>query len=204
MPQINWMGSLFQIIHSTWINQQINQWIYYMKPLNLLTTPELRRCVKVEVAVLGSLSLTVLKVPVDVKQHWTQDNTQQCWSLAALSKYESFPAFTSRLLLARCCTSPMTQNDWLIDGWIDCCYLMPSQLQRPHLHTHSSKAAEITLHTWAGQKSLQASQDPKPLACWASHNFAFPDVMRTSQTLVLQNLRPSKNHSSVVCNAKPV
>ena len=30
---------------------------------------ELRRCVKVEVAVLGSLSLTVRTVSVDVKRH---------------------------------------------------------------------------------------------------------------------------------------
>ena len=33
---------------------------------------ELRRCVKVEVAVLGSPSLTVLIVSVGVKQHWTR------------------------------------------------------------------------------------------------------------------------------------
>ena len=32
---------------------------------------ELRSCVKVEVAVLGSPSLTTLTVSVDVKQHWT-------------------------------------------------------------------------------------------------------------------------------------
>ena len=32
---------------------------------------ELRSCVKVEVAVLGSPSLIVLTVSVDVKQHWT-------------------------------------------------------------------------------------------------------------------------------------
>ncbi len=31
--------------------------------------PELRSCVKVEVAVLGSPSLTVLMISVDVKQH---------------------------------------------------------------------------------------------------------------------------------------
>ena len=35
----------------------------------LLTYSELRTCVKVEVAVLGSQSLTVLMVSVDVKQH---------------------------------------------------------------------------------------------------------------------------------------
>ena len=35
--------------------------------LSLLT--ELRSCVKIEVAVLGSPSLTVLMVSVDVKQH---------------------------------------------------------------------------------------------------------------------------------------
>ena len=34
-----------------------------------LITSELRRCVKVEVAVLGSPSLIVLMVSVDVKQH---------------------------------------------------------------------------------------------------------------------------------------
>ena len=34
---------------------------------------ELRRCVKVEVAVLGSSSLTVRTVSVDVKRHWTVD-----------------------------------------------------------------------------------------------------------------------------------
>ena len=33
---------------------------------------ELRSCVKVEVAILGSLSLTVLMVSVDIKQHWTK------------------------------------------------------------------------------------------------------------------------------------
>ena len=32
---------------------------------------ELRSCVKVEVAVLGSPSLIILVVSVDVKQHWT-------------------------------------------------------------------------------------------------------------------------------------
>ena len=39
--------------------------------LNLYMLSELRRCVKVEVAVLGSTSLTVLMVSVDVKQHLT-------------------------------------------------------------------------------------------------------------------------------------
>ena len=39
--------------------------------LNAHCLPELRSCVKVEVAVLGSPSLTVLTVSVDVKQHWT-------------------------------------------------------------------------------------------------------------------------------------
>ena len=34
-----------------------------------LSVPELRSCVKVEVAVLGSPSLIVLMVSVDVKQH---------------------------------------------------------------------------------------------------------------------------------------
>ena len=37
-------------------------------PLHCSIT-ELRSCMKVEVAVLGSLSLTVLMVSVDVKQH---------------------------------------------------------------------------------------------------------------------------------------
>ena len=32
----------------------------------------LRSCVKVEVAVLGSLSLTVLTVSVELKQYWTE------------------------------------------------------------------------------------------------------------------------------------
>ena len=36
--------------------------------LNFTDKPELRSCVKVEVAVLGSSSLTVLVVSVDVKQ----------------------------------------------------------------------------------------------------------------------------------------
>ena len=36
-----------------------------------LVGPELRSCVKVEVAVLGSPSLIVLMVSVDVKQHGT-------------------------------------------------------------------------------------------------------------------------------------
>ena len=34
-----------------------------------VTTSELRSCVKVEVAVLGSPSLIILMVSVDVKQH---------------------------------------------------------------------------------------------------------------------------------------
>ena len=37
--------------------------------LNSLTHSELTSCVKVEMAVLGSTSLTVLMVSVDVKQH---------------------------------------------------------------------------------------------------------------------------------------
>ena len=37
--------------------------------LIFLSSPELRSCVKVEVVVLGSTSLIVLKVSVDVKQH---------------------------------------------------------------------------------------------------------------------------------------
>ena len=38
---------------------------------------ELRGCVKVEVAVLGSPSLIVLMVSVDVKQHWTTHDRAQ-------------------------------------------------------------------------------------------------------------------------------
>ena len=38
-------------------------------PLNLRRAADLRSCVKVEVAVLGSPSLIVLMVSVDVKQH---------------------------------------------------------------------------------------------------------------------------------------
>ena len=41
---------------------------------------ELRSCVKVKVAILGSLSLTVCTVSVDVKQHWTE---QQCLALCS-------------------------------------------------------------------------------------------------------------------------
>ena len=41
--------------------------------LNLIT--EFRSCVKVEVAVLGPLSLTVLMVPVDVKRHLKKKKT---------------------------------------------------------------------------------------------------------------------------------
>ena len=37
----------------------------------ILFESEFRSCVKVEVAVLGSPSLTVLMVSVEVKQHWT-------------------------------------------------------------------------------------------------------------------------------------
>ena len=33
---------------------------------------EMRNCVNIEVAVLGSSSLTVRTVSVDVKQHWTE------------------------------------------------------------------------------------------------------------------------------------
>ena len=40
---------------------------------------ELRSCVKVEVAVLGSLSLIVLMVSVDVKQHSTSMNSGAVW-----------------------------------------------------------------------------------------------------------------------------
>ena len=42
-----------------------------MYPMNVLNTPasELRSCVKVKVAVLGSPSLIVLMVSVDEKQH---------------------------------------------------------------------------------------------------------------------------------------
>ena len=38
----------------------------------LRITTELRSCVKVEVAVLGSLSLISLMVSVDIKQHWNE------------------------------------------------------------------------------------------------------------------------------------
>ena len=38
---------------------------------SMVSLSELRSCVKVEVAFLGSPSLTVLMVSVDVKQHWT-------------------------------------------------------------------------------------------------------------------------------------
>ena len=34
--------------------------------------PQLRSCVKVEVVVLGSSSLIVIMVSVDVKQHWSE------------------------------------------------------------------------------------------------------------------------------------
>ena len=48
-----------------------------MKGLNLvLPNSELRSCVNVEVAVLGSQSLKVCMVSVDVKRHWT-------WTLAS-------------------------------------------------------------------------------------------------------------------------
>ena len=41
----------------------------YILCVDLKPHTELRSCVKVEVAVLGSPSLIVLKVSVDVKQH---------------------------------------------------------------------------------------------------------------------------------------
>ena len=42
----------------------------------LLGQSELRGCVKVEVAILSSLSLTVLWVSVDVKQHLKKEKTE--------------------------------------------------------------------------------------------------------------------------------
>ena len=49
--------------------------------LSLSVIPsDLRSCVKVEVAVPGSPSLTVLMISVDVKQHWTlnSDTPRSC------------------------------------------------------------------------------------------------------------------------------
>ena len=43
---------------------------------SLMRQPDLRSCVKVEVAVLGSLSLLSLMVSVDVKQHWIHKKRQ--------------------------------------------------------------------------------------------------------------------------------
>ena len=43
------------------------------KVFKSLRFTELRNCVKVEVAGLGSLALTVLMVSVDVKQHWRRN-----------------------------------------------------------------------------------------------------------------------------------
>ena len=42
------------------------------------STPELKSCVKVEVAVLGPLSLIVPTVSVDVKQHCTKQEFGSC------------------------------------------------------------------------------------------------------------------------------
>ena len=52
-----------RMINIHYYNNYKNYYYYYYQ------SPELRSCVKVEVAVLGSPSLTVLTVSVDVKQH---------------------------------------------------------------------------------------------------------------------------------------
>ena len=43
-----------------------------------LVARQAQSCVKVEVAVLGSPSLTVLMVSVDVKRHWTERGSKLC------------------------------------------------------------------------------------------------------------------------------
>ena len=49
-------------------NQNLPRFRYWC---DFVLLSELGNCVKVEVCVLGSLSLVVLMVSVDVKQHWT-------------------------------------------------------------------------------------------------------------------------------------
>ena len=57
-----------------------------MKERKVQTT-ELRSCVKVELAVLGSPSLVVFPVSVDVKQHWTELRSSGL-SVRAVGLYE--------------------------------------------------------------------------------------------------------------------
>ena len=47
----------------------VEMFVFFLFSIIHLVMTELRSCVKVEVAVPGSLTLTVLMVSVDVKQH---------------------------------------------------------------------------------------------------------------------------------------
>ena len=47
------------------------QYFFYKVHIPACFSGELRNCARVEVATLGSLSITVLMVFVDIKQHWT-------------------------------------------------------------------------------------------------------------------------------------
>ena len=53
----------------------------YKSESTLFLWSELRSCVKVKVAIGGSLSLMVLRVSVDVKQHWTWTQTHRAQEL---------------------------------------------------------------------------------------------------------------------------
>ena len=66
--------SFGEILAGTEIPGRVWRWeceMYLFLPIAVLSSPhsEFRSCVKVEVAVLGSKSLTVLMVFVDLKQH---------------------------------------------------------------------------------------------------------------------------------------
>ena len=71
-----------------------------------LVASELRSCMKVEVAVLGSPSLIVLMVSVDIKQHWTwtwsEETLSQSWSPTIEILGESHKSGWQRLM----CTVP--------------------------------------------------------------------------------------------------
>ena len=60
------------------VSADVKHHVYYLKS----NMADLRRCVKVEVAVLGSPSLVSLMVSGNIKQHWNQENKQQYAGLA--------------------------------------------------------------------------------------------------------------------------